>query len=52
MLADVTSADGTDVRVIDEGRGPVMRGQGHDANDHAPGEVARVIETFADRVLR
>jgi pimeloyl-ACP methyl ester carboxylesterase len=29
----------------------VMRGQGHGANDDAPGEVARVIEALADRVL-
>ena len=30
----------------------VMHGKGHAANRTAPGEVARIIETLADRVLR
>jgi pimeloyl-ACP methyl ester carboxylesterase len=30
----------------------VLRGQGHGANQRAPGEVARIIETLADKVLR
>jgi pimeloyl-ACP methyl ester carboxylesterase len=30
----------------------VLRGQGHAAHTRAPDEIARVIATFADRVLR
>ncbi len=30
----------------------VLHGQGHSANVRAPGDVARVIETLADKVLR
>jgi len=30
----------------------VLHGQGHAANRTAPGDVARVIETLADKVLR
>jgi pimeloyl-ACP methyl ester carboxylesterase len=30
----------------------VLHGQGHDANQHTPGQVARVVETLAGQVLR
>jgi pimeloyl-ACP methyl ester carboxylesterase len=38
-------------RVIPHAERQVLRGQGHFANDRAPATVARLIASFADRVL-
>ena len=52
-MITTTSADGTTVLAhrLPHAEKVVMHGKGHAANRTAPGEVARIIENLADRVL-
>jgi hypothetical protein len=50
-MITATSADGTDIRAFDDGHGRAILVV-HPGHVRAPDELARVIETVADKVLR